>query len=167
MQHIYVNFKRFDVPAAMGGVNRIADPSEYASYIVKEVGPKLASYSGKAEFVHFYPESCLIEAVKAASEPLSIGCQGVYRADVAPGGNFGAFTTNRPAAAMAAIGCTHTIIGHCEERNDKNEILSIGEGRFRLPAGLTLARAANFAAEQGYTGLEPAKITSMVFFFSA
>ena len=67
MQHIYVNFKRFDVPAAMGGVNRIADPSEYASYIVKEVGPKLASYSGKAEFVHFYPESCLIEAVKAAS----------------------------------------------------------------------------------------------------
>ena len=27
-------------------------------------------------------------------------------------------------------------------------------GRFRLPAGLALARAANFAAEQGYAGLE-------------
>lgn len=149
MQHIYVNFKRFDVPAAMGGVNRIADPSEYASYIVQEVGPKLASYSGKVEFVHFYPESCLIEAVKAASEPLSIGCQGVYRADVAPGGNFGAFTTNRPAAAMAAIGCTHTIIGHCEERNDKNEILSIGGSADRTAVNRILAKEVQCAQKRG------------------
>lgn len=127
MQHIYVNFKRFDVPASLGGVNRISDARDYSSTIVKAVCPALKAYEGKAEFVHFYPESLLPSAIENADPSiLSIGCQGVYRADVAPGGNFGAFTTNRPAAAMAAIGCTHTIIGHCEERNDKNELLAIG-----------------------------------------
>ena len=44
--------------------------------------------------------------------------------DTAVGGNFGAFTTNRPAAAMKAAGCETTIIGHCEERNDKSGILA-------------------------------------------
>ena len=39
-------------------------------------------------------------------------------------------------------------------RAETGEITCTGEGRFRLPAGLTLARAANFAAEQGYAGLE-------------
>ena len=34
MQHIYVNFKRFDVPSQMGGVNRISDISSYASTII-------------------------------------------------------------------------------------------------------------------------------------
>ena len=44
--------------------------------------------------------------------------------DTAVGGNFGAFTTNRPAAAARALGCTDTLIGHCEERNDKSGILA-------------------------------------------
>lgn len=39
-------------------------------------------------------------------------------------------------------------------RAETGEITCTGEGRFRLPAGLTLARAANFAAERGYAGLE-------------
>ena len=39
-------------------------------------------------------------------------------------------------------------------RAETGGITCTGEGRFRLPAGLTLARAANFAAEQGYAGLE-------------
>ena len=127
MQHIYVNFKRFDVPRELGGVNSLSSASDYACSIVKTVCPELAKYKGKAEFVHFYPESLLISAVENADPSvLSIGSQGVYRSDVAPGGNFGAFTTNRPAAAVAALGCTYTIIGHCEERNDKNEILAMG-----------------------------------------
>lgn len=48
---------------------------------------------------------------------------------MAKGGNFGAFTTLRPASAMTSLGCHDTIIGHCEERNDKNELLSLGEIR--------------------------------------
>ena len=150
MQHIYVNFKRFDVPSSMGGVNRIADASSYAPAIVEKVVPELEKYRGLAEFVQFYPESGLIGAVKATDPSLlSIGCQGVYRADVAPGGNFGAFTTNRPAAAMAAIGCTHTIIGHCEERNDKNEILSLGGNTDRKAVNRILAKEVQCAQKRG------------------
>jgi triosephosphate isomerase len=50
---------------------------------------------------------------------LFIGCQGVFREDVAPDANFGAFTTNRPAAAMRNLGCDWALIGHSEERHDK------------------------------------------------
>lgn len=40
------------------------------------------------------------------------------------GGNFGAFTTNRTGNAVAEMGCESTLIGHCEERNDKMGILA-------------------------------------------
>ena len=66
---------------------------------------------------------------------MRVGCQGVYRGDTAVGGNFGAFTTNRPAHAAAMLGCTDTLIGHCEERNDKAGILA--------EAGVTDTAAVN------------------------
>lgn len=73
------------------------------------------------EFVQYFPEAHILGAVGARCEgsPVQVGCQGVYRMNTAVGGNFGAFTTNRPASAARAMGCTSTIIGHCEERNDK------------------------------------------------
>ncbi|MDY4610521.1 MAG: triose-phosphate isomerase [Sphaerochaetaceae bacterium] len=125
-QRIYVNFKRFDVPASLGGVNRIADIASYGETVVRAVLPFLMSYRG-VEFAHFYPEAQIPGAVSACagSDVLKIGCQGVYRQDVSAGGSFGAFTTNRPAAAMVALGCHSTIIGHCEERKDKNELFSL------------------------------------------
>ena len=55
--------------------------------------------------------------------------------NTAVGGNFGAFTTNRPVSAMKAMGVMHTIIGHCEERNDKMGILA--------EAGVTDTKAVN------------------------
>ena len=75
----------------------------------------------EVEFAMYFPEVHLLNAAKAKTEdsPIKVGCQSVYRADTAVGGNFGAFTTNRPASAMVAAGCETTIIGHCEERNDK------------------------------------------------
>ena len=33
-------------------------------------------------------------------------------------------STNRPANAVAQMGCQGTLIGHCEERNDKMGILA-------------------------------------------
>lgn len=74
----------------------------------------------------FFPEMHLLGALDARCEdsPLQIGCQGVFRSDVEQGGNFGAFTTGRPAAAMKAAGCGAVIIGHCEERNNLNGILA-------------------------------------------
>lgn len=127
MKHIYLNLKRFDVPAKMGGVNRIADIRDWAAYIIDNTQDELNKYDkNEVEFAMFFPEMHLLTAIAAKKEgsPIKIGCQGVYREDVAVGGNFGAFTTNRPAAAMAAVGCEAVIIGHCEERNDKAGILA-------------------------------------------
>jgi len=127
MKHIYLNLKRFDVPASLGGVNRIADMKDWASCIIENTREGLKKYDpNEAEFVMFFPEAHLLNAMAAKEKgsPVKIGCQGVYREDVSAGGNFGAFTTNRPAAAMAAIGCEAVIIGHCEERNDKAGILA-------------------------------------------
>ena len=127
MKHIYLNLKRFDVPTEYGGVNRIAPVADWAEFIVKNTQEELKKYDpAQVEFGMYFPEIHLLNAVKARSEgsPIKVGCQSVYRADTAVGGNFGAFTTNRPASSMVAAGCETTIIGHCEERNDKMGILA-------------------------------------------
>lgn len=127
MKHIFLNLKRFDVPVELGGVNRIAPISAWGDYIVKNTQEKLKKYDpNEVEFVQYFPEAHIPAAVAALSEgsPVKIGCQGVYRMNTAKGGNFGAFTTSRPASAMKAMGVTATIIGHCEERNDKAGILA-------------------------------------------
>ena len=127
MKHIYLNLKRFDVPAELFGVNRIADMKEWGKYIVENTQEELKKYSPEeVEFAMFFPEIHLFSACQAKTEnsPVQIGCQGVFRDDVAPGKNFGAFTTGRPAAAMKAAGCETVIIGHCEERNNLVGILA-------------------------------------------
>ena len=127
MKHIYLNLERFDVPAELGGVNRIASVREWGAHIVRSTQESLRQYDPKeVEFAMFFPELHLFSALDARTEgsPVQVGCQGVCRADVQPGGNFGAFTTGRPAAAMKAAGCDAVIIGHCEERNSLNGVLS-------------------------------------------
>lgn len=126
MKHIYLNLKRFDVPTEYGGVNRIAAMEDWAGCIVKSTQEELKTYNPtEVEFAMYFPEAHLLGAAAAKTEgsPIKIGCQSVYRADTAVGGNFGAFTTNRPASSMVAMGAETTIIGHCEERNDKMGIL--------------------------------------------
>lgn len=127
MKYIFLNLKRFDIPKESGGVNSIAPVREWGAYIVRSTQEKLKEYDrNEVEFVMFFPEAHLIGAINALNEdsPVRIGCQGVFRDDTAPGGNFGAFTTNRTANAVKAIGCGGTIIGHCEERRDKLGIMA-------------------------------------------
>ncbi|EET60232.1 triose-phosphate isomerase [Marvinbryantia formatexigens DSM 14469] len=127
MKHIYLNLKRFDVPAELGGVNRLAPVQEWGRTIVESTQEPLKKYNPQeVEFVQFLPEAHLLQAVAALSENslLQIGSQSVYRDNTAVGGNFGAFTTNRPASIVKAMGCAATLIGHCEERNDKKGILA-------------------------------------------
>ena len=127
MKHIFLNLKRFDVPAAYGGVNRIAELKDWGGYIVRNTQEALKRYDpDEVEFVQYFPEAHLLNAVAARCEgsPVEVGCQSVYRMNTAVGGNFGAFTTNRPVSAMLAMGVNATIIGHCEERNDKMGILA-------------------------------------------
>ena len=135
MKHIYLNLKRFDVPAEFGGVNRIAGMQDWGSFLVHNTQEELKKYGQEAEFAMFFPELHLFGALNArsADSPVQIGCQGVFRQVVQPGGNFGAFTTNRPAAAMKAAGCETVLIGHCEERNHIGGILQMtGETDTRI-----------------------------------
>ncbi|MCI8375762.1 MAG: triosephosphate isomerase [Lachnospiraceae bacterium] len=125
MKHLYLNLKRFDIPAALGGVNRMSAPGEWAGWIVGSTQKALKQYDREeAEFIQFFPEAHLLGAAMAKDEdsPVQIGCQGVYRMDAGADG-FGAFTTNCPAAAAKALGAQAVIIGHCEERRDKAGIL--------------------------------------------
>ena len=127
MKHLYLNLKRFDVPTEFGGVNRVAPVESWGSFIVGSTQEALSVYDpAEVEFAQFFPEAHILGAVAARTEdsPVRIGCQGVYRADTAVGGNLGAFTTLRPASAARALGCDYVIIGHCEERNDLNGLLA-------------------------------------------
>ena len=156
MKHIFLNLKRFDVPVEYGGANRISPIKDWGGYIVSATQDALKKYAGdEVEFVQYFPEAHLLNAVAARSEgsAVQVGCQSVYRMNTAVGGNFGAFTTNRPVSAMLACGVGATIIGHCEERNDKMGILA--------EAGVTDTKAVNrllnqeikLAVENGMTVL--------------
>ncbi|MEE0767122.1 MAG: triose-phosphate isomerase family protein, partial [Christensenellales bacterium] len=100
-------------------------------------GPLSAYDPSQVEFVQYFPEAHILGAVSAleTDSRVQVGCQSVYRMNTAVGGNFGAFTTNRPASIAKAMGCTSTIIGHCEERNDKMGVLA--------EAGVTDTAAVN------------------------
>lgn len=125
MKHIFLNLKRFDISPEHGGVNRLAPMKDWGRVIVERTQDALGAYP-EAEFVMYMPEAHLLSAAAARKpgSPVKLGSQGVYRADTAKGGNFGAFTTNRTGNAVAEMGCESTLIGHCEERNDKMGILA-------------------------------------------
>ncbi len=156
MKHLYLNLKRFDVPVEYGGVNRIAPLKDWGGYIVSHTQEGLKRYDpSQVEFVQYFPEAHILGAVGARCEgsPVQVGCQGVYRMNTAVGGNFGAFTTNRPASIAKAMGCTSTIIGHCEERNDKAGILAEAGVTDTAAVNRLLNQEIRLAVEQGLTVL--------------
>ncbi len=153
MKHLCLNLKRFDVPVEMGGVNRLAAGNVWAETIVSGTKEGLEQYRGKARFPMYFPEAHVIAAAQAAGDGsmIEIGCQSVYRADVAPGVNFGAYTTNRPAASMKALGVSSTIIGHCEERADKLGVLQEAGVTDTAAVNRLLNREIKCAINQGMT----------------
>ncbi len=156
MKHLYLNLKRFDVPVEFGGVNRIAPVADWGRYIVEHTQEGLKKYDpAEAEFVQYFPEAHILGAVAARCEnsPVQVGSQSVYRMNTAVGGNFGAFTTNRPASIVKAMGCTSTIIGHCEERNDKAGILAEAGVTDTAAVNRLLNQEIKLAIEQGLTVL--------------
>ena len=156
MKHLYLNLKRFDVPVEYGGVNRIAPLKDWGGYIVSHTQEGLKKYNpSQVEFVQYFPEAHILGAVGALCEssPVQVGSQGVYRMNTAVGGNFGAFTTNRPASIVKALGCASTIIGHCEERNDKAGILAEAGVTDTAAVNRLLNQEIRLAVEQGLTVL--------------
>jgi len=151
MKHLCLNLKRFDVPHTMGGVNRLANGPEWGPTIIAATQDALEKYRDAARFPMYFPEAHLIGACGALKDGslIEVGCQSVYRADVAPGVNFGAYTTNRPAAAMKALGVKSTIIGHCEERADKLGVLQEADVTDTAAVNRLLNREIACAVSQG------------------
>ena len=78
MKYIFLNLKRFDVPVELGGVNRLAPVNEWAKTIVEGTQEGLKKYDpAKVEFVQFFPEAHILNAVAALCEasPVKVGCQ--------------------------------------------------------------------------------------------
>ena len=156
MKHIYLNLKRFDVPVELGGVNRLAPVKDWGAAVVSGTQEALRQYDpAEVEFVQYLPEAHLLSAAAArtAGSPVQLGSQGVYRMNTAVGGNFGAFTTNRPASIVKAMGCTSTLIGHCEERNDKKGILAEAGGTDTAAVNRLLNQEIRCAQEAGLSVL--------------
>jgi triosephosphate isomerase len=126
MRNIFVNLKRFDVPKRLGGICPIENPQEWIEQVIDQsVQLGLGQLDG-VTVTYLLPEALLLSAINhlkkhpaQTTHALHIGCQGVFREDVVKGGNFGAFTTNLPAAAAKNLGCSWAMIGHSEERKDK------------------------------------------------
>ncbi len=131
MLEIFINLKRFDVPKVMGGLCLNEDSQAWIEEIIEKTITLGLGKLDDVRVAYTIPDALLLPAIaKMKSFPaeetknLEIGNQSVYRGDVATGGNFGAFTSNTPAAAAANMGCTWSIIGHSEERKDKYEMLA-------------------------------------------
>ncbi len=131
MKQIFVNLKRFEIPKSLGGICQKDDPKEWIEGIIGEcVSLGIGRYEA-VEVCFLLQENLLITAREKLADyavkdtkSIKLGCQGIFRENAAKGGNFGAFTTNRPAAAVSNMGCQWTILGHSEERRDKLGIIA-------------------------------------------
>jgi len=148
MAEIYVNLKRFDVPKSYGGLCPENNSAIWIESIIEKTIKFGLGSSENVHLVYLLPESLLIPALTALkkyssdeTKSLEIGCQSVFRENISPGGNFGAFTSNLPASAAISIGCGWTMIGHSEERKDKFEILSLYDSLILID--LRLMKEAN------------------------
>jgi triosephosphate isomerase len=130
MKEIFINLKRFDVPVSKGGICPKDNSKEWIEWVIEEsIKNKLGTLEG-ITVSYMLPESLLIPAIdklnsysEEETKNLSLGSQGVFREDIKVSGNFGAFTTNLPAAAAVNMGVSWSIIGHSEERKDKLGII--------------------------------------------
>ena len=81
------------------------------------------------------------------------GGRGVSGITPAGGGTSGASPPTRPASIAKAMGCASTIIGHCEERNDKAGILAEAGVTDTAAVNRLLNQEIRLAVEQGLTVL--------------
>jgi triosephosphate isomerase len=147
MATIFVNLKRFDVPRLLGGICPQERPDRWIQWVIEKSVKAGLGKNKNALLVYLLPESLILPALEQlgrfpAEETacINMGCQGVFRENVSPGGNFGAFTTNLPAAAAKTLGASWAIVGHSEERKDKIGVLEAYDQRVGEP-GAARAKA--------------------------
>ena len=67
MRYIFLNLKRFDLPPAYGGVNRIAPFEKWGGAVVSAIQQGITGYPDAA-FAAFFPEMHLLTAAAAREE---------------------------------------------------------------------------------------------------
>jgi len=135
---IQINLKRFDVPRKLGGICPFSKPQEWIESVIEDTIKYGLGTIKNLHITYFLPEALLLSATNTLktfhsekTEGIDIGCQGVFREDIKKGGNFGAFTTNLPAAAAKNLGCNWVIIGHSEEKADKFGLIGSFEPKIK------------------------------------
>lgn len=131
MAQIFVNLKRFEVSRRVGGLCPVDDPQAWIAGVMDQTVALGLGRLPQTALTYLLPEGLLATAARALAEyppaerqGIALGCQGVHWDDIRPGGNFGAFTSSRPAQAAVALGCRWAIIGHSEERRAGLQVLA-------------------------------------------
>lgn len=148
MKEIFVNLKRFDIPKRLGGLCPLDDPVEWIEVVTEESIQVGLGSLDNLHLTYLLPEGLVAPAVqklkafpRSKTKAMKVGCQGVHWEDIAPGGNFGAFTTSLPATAAKNLGCTWAIIGHSEERKAKFQVMRALEPSIEMDDVLRLKAA--------------------------
>ena len=122
-KRIFVNLKRFDIPRSLQGICPVENPVAWIRELMRQTLDLGLGGDPELQLVYLLPEALLpaaLEVLAAAPQErrknLGVGCQNVFKADTAEGGNFGAFTSFRTGKAMRNLGCAWSMIGHSEER---------------------------------------------------
>ena len=107
MTEIHVNLKRFDIPRHSGGICPGDDPIAWIRSIINRSVELGLGQIPDLHLNYLLPEGLVSSAVDVLRNVpsgdvgrITVGVQSVYRDDVRPGGNFGAFTGNLPASAV-------------------------------------------------------------------
>jgi triosephosphate isomerase (TIM) len=143
MKNIFINLKRFDVPREKGGVCPNNNPGEWIREVVQSSAKLGIGKFKDINVVYFVPEALIIPAQEALADipeedrgRIAVGSQSVFRDNIESENNFGAFTSNLPAASAYQMGCRWSIIGHSEERCDKQQIIGAFEPAWNSKDGL-------------------------------
>ncbi len=130
MKQIFVNLKRFEVPRRLGGVCPVEDPIAWITGVMESTWS--SGWQGAATWRS--PTSCpnhcwrprreRCARARPRASPPALGVQGVHWADIAPGQNFGAFTSLTPATSARHLGAEWSMVGHSEERRAKLQTIS-------------------------------------------
>lgn len=131
MNQIFVNLKRFEVSRRLGGLCPLDQPTQWIDSVIDRSVELGLGQLPDTHLTYMLAEGLVAGAVKrlagfkpALTRQIAIGCQGVHWEDIAPGKNFGAFTTSQPATAVRQLGATWAIIGHSEERKAHAQVMA-------------------------------------------
>ncbi|MGI9273260.1 MAG: triose-phosphate isomerase [Endozoicomonas sp.] len=129
-KEILINLKRFEVNRSLGGVCDNESPAVWLKQAIKEIAEQGLGKHNQFNLTIFVADALLPYAMEQFNElpaelrsNMAIGSQSCHREDVAPEGNFGAFSSLNIASTQAVIGSRASLNGHCEERRELRHVM--------------------------------------------